>query len=257
MNQNKVQLLGYYGGDKSFCLSAWQSTTEELDIELSENINDRVDFIFDHLVKRKKKTPLELLNFLAENNHETPFESSLLHFQILGDYASHIHAIKHRMSSINAESARYKEFQSDRFFIPDDWKVPVQTIESGDLKMLFDIFKKNQMTWADVLSIHSQKNFNLYHEAIKQLSPVLGRKRAKETSRFFLAQNTQINFDWKMNFRSFVNIQHLRNSDHAQVEIRQITNTMLYLVETIQGNPFEMSLKAFGLKSDPRFILEN
>ncbi|BAY20794.1 hypothetical protein NIES2100_05380 [Calothrix sp. NIES-2100] len=60
-----------------------------------------------------------------------------------------------------------------------------------------------------------------------------------------------------MNFRSFVNIQQLRNSDHSQKEIHYIANTMLYLVENIPGQPFKYCLKAFGLKSDPNWLLNH
>jgi flavin-dependent thymidylate synthase len=232
---NKVQLLGWYGGDSVACISAWQSTTEELGIELPENISDRVDTIFKTLSAGKKKSPEDLLLFLAQHGHETPFEKATLHFQIKADVASHIHALKHRMSSINAESFRYKEAIADKHFVPDDW-----TPE-----------------WQNKLVEHSQQSFELYHQAIEELAPLVGRKRAKESARFFLPYSVQINFDWMMNFRSFVNIQHLRNSDDAQREIHMITNTMLYLVENIPGKPFRHSLEAFGLKSNDKFLLES
>ncbi|ALY07614.1 thymidylate synthase [Nodularia phage vB_NpeS-2AV2] len=254
---NSVQLLGYYGGDKRVCLSAWQSTTEELGLELPDNIHDRVDVIFQHIAVQKKKSPFELLQFLAANNHSTPFEKAILDFQITADLASHIHSLKHRLSAINSESARYKEFQQDKFYIPDDWK-SIKVSETflfnsddipGDL-----LFTKKQ-SWQIILTEHTRLSFELYHACIADLEPILGRKRAKESARYFLGYNTQLNFDWQMNFRSFVNIQQLRNDSHAQREIHQITNTMLYLVETLPGNPFEYCLKAFNLKSDPEFCL--
>ena len=47
------------------------------------------------------------------------------------------------------------------------------------------------------------------------------------------------------NMRSFANFQKLRNSEHAQVEIRDIAQQMLDLVENIEGNPFKLTLQAF------------
>ena len=250
---NSIQLLGYYGGDKRVCLSAWQSTTEELGIDLPENIQDRVDVIFEHISKSKKKSPFDLLKFLAENTHETPFEKTLLDFQLTGEVCSHIHVIKHRLSSVNGESARYKEFQTDRFYIPDDWG----SLARGDLLLnqSGETLAVPGERWVDLLRQHTEDGFELYHACLADLEPILGRKRAKESARYFLGYNTQLNFDWQMNFRSFVNIQQLRNDHHAQREIHQIANTMLYLVETIPGNPFEYCLKAFNLKSDPEFCL--
>jgi flavin-dependent thymidylate synthase len=250
---NNVQLLGFYGGDKRVCLSAWQSTTEELGIALPENIQNRVDVIFDYIAQQKKKSPFELLQFLADHNHGTPFEKAILDFQITGEIASHIHSLKHRISQINSESARYKEFQQDKFYIPDDWngvKCSSYVAIEG-----YGTFAGKDEYWRDILLEHTEKGFALYHQALADLTPQLGRKRAKESARYFLGYNTQLNYDWQMNFRSFVNIQQLRNSSHAQREIHQIANTMLYLVEQIPGNPFEYCLKAFNLKSDPEFIL--
>ncbi|BAY20795.1 thymidylate synthase ThyX [Calothrix sp. NIES-2100] len=175
---NIVELLGFYGGDKRVCLSAWQSTTEELGIDLPDDISDRVDVIFEYLCTQKKKTPFELLNFLAENHHETPFEKAILDFQLTGDIASHIHVIKHRISSVNAESQRYKEFIYDRFYIPDDWQGIQAT---GDVTWFTNfeeecVFSNKNEYWQDILENYSQLGFNLYHQAIEDLTPVLGKK---------------------------------------------------------------------------------
>jgi flavin-dependent thymidylate synthase len=254
-SNNSVQLLGFYGGDQRTCLSAWQSTTDELKIDLPENISDRIPFIFKHLATQKKKTPLQLLNSLADNNHGTPFEKSILDFQLSADLASHIHSLKHRISSINAESARYKEFLLDKYYIPSDWKYLKcsNTIFADD--SYGDEFASYGGDWQSILKDYTELGFRLYHQAIKDLEPTLGRKRAKESARYFLGYNTQLNYDWQMNFRSFVNIQQLRNDDHAQLEIHQITNTMLYLVENIPGNPFKGCLESFDLKSDENYVL--
>jgi thymidylate synthase ThyX len=46
--------------------------------------------------------------------------------------------------------------------------------------------------------------------------------------------------------RSFANFLKLRNSEHAQKEIREIAAEMLDLVKNIEGNPFEHTIKAWG-----------
>jgi len=50
------------------------------------------------------------------------------------------------------------------------------------------------------------------------------------------------------NMRSFANFLNLRNSEHAQVEIREIAAKMLELVEDIPGNPFEHTLATWRKK---------
>jgi len=257
-HSNSVELLGYYGGDKRVCLSAWQSTTEELGIQLPETIQDRVDVIFSYIAASKKKSPFELIDFLAEHNHGTPFEKAHLDFQIKGDLASHIHSLKHRLSGINSESPRYKEFTTDKFYLPQDWKgIKVSTgLEYYEEDGGFDAVVVTGSEWLDILAAYSKFGFDLYHQAIDDIEKQISRKRAKESARYFLGYNTQLNYDWQMNFRSFVNIQRLRNDDHAQREIHFIANTMLHQVTQIPGNPFEYCLKAFNLEVDPNYILE-
>jgi thymidylate synthase ThyX len=87
----------------------------------------------------------------------------------------------------------------------------------------------------------------LYHECLADLTPLLGRKRAKESARFFKTFNSQITMDISFNWRSFMHFLHLRNSEHAQVEVRELAQQMLQQVKDIEGNPFELTIKAFKL----------
>jgi thymidylate synthase (FAD) len=204
---NTVQLIGWYGGDTINACSAWTSTSREL-------------------TEDKKNRIPSLLKMLAENGHETPFEKSSLHFLVNTDIASHIHLLKHRISSLNAESARYKELKEDKYFIPNDWPI----------------------YWQQALEDYTNKGNELYHECITRLTDAgFSRKRAKESARFFKTYNSQIQADVQFNFRSFVNFQRLRNSEDAQVEIRDIASKMLEQVKNIEGNPFEHTIKAFDL----------
>ena len=76
------------------------------------------------------------------------------------------------------------------------------------------------------------------------LEQTLGRKRAKESARFFKTYNSQIQADVMFNMRSFANFIKLRNSEHAQKEIREIAQKMWDLVATIEGEPFKFTLEA-------------
>lgn len=225
MNKNSTILVGYYGGDDTHCLSAWTSTFEDLEISEESDINKRIAQLYQETVIHKKKTPEELLDMLAKEGHHTPFEKSMIHFIGTSDIASHIHKLKHRIAtSINTESARYKELKEDRFYIPKDWP----------------------KEWQERLRVFSSYGNDLYHEALRELSPKLGRKRAKESARFFKGYNSQVVQDISFNFRSFMNFQRLRNDQASQLEIREIAEMMLEQVKAIPNNPFGMSLKAFG-----------
>jgi thymidylate synthase (FAD) len=232
---NKVELIGWYGGDEINACSAWTSTSRDLTDE------------------KKSRIP-KLLKMLAENGHETPFEKSMVHFLVDTEIASHIHILKHRISSLNAESARYKELKEDKCYLPEDWEN--KRISDGANKAIFDYFGENfdfgctctsVDDWKDALEWYTDLGNILYHKCLEDITPELGRKRAKESARFFKTYNSQIQADVMFNFRSFVNFQRLRNSEHAQLEIREIAAEMLRLVKEIPGDPFKYTIEAFGL----------
>jgi len=53
--------------------------------------------------------------------------------------------------------------------------------------------------------------------------------------------------DILFNWRSFYHFQKLRNSEHAQLEVRELAQQMLDLVKNIPGNPFKLTIEAFEL----------
>jgi len=204
---NTVELIGYYGNDELHACSAWTSTSRDLTDEKIDRIP-------------------KLLEMLAREGHHTPFEKSSLHFLVNTDIASHIHLLKHRIGvSLNAESARYKELKEDKYYIPSDWS----------------------HFWQAQLESFTKQGNDLYHQCIKDLEPMIGRKRAKESARFFKTYNSQIQSDVMFNWRSFYHFQNLRNSEHAQKEIKEIAQKMLDSVKNIKGDPFHHTLKAFNL----------
>lgn len=202
--KNTVELLGYYGSDEVIACSAWTSTSRELTDEKRARIPKMIDMLWSQ-------------------GHETPFEKGVVHFLVNVDQASHIHLLKHRISSFNGESARYKELKEDKFYIPEDWPIK----------------------WQLKLEEYTKKGNDLYHECLNDLERTAGRKRAKESARFFKTYNSQIQADVSFNMRSFANFQKLRNSEHAQKEIREIAQKMLALVHNLEGNPFKYTLQTW------------
>lgn len=228
-NQNKVELIGYYGDDQIHACSAWTSTSRNLT---------------DEKIQRVPK----LLKMLADAGHHTPFEKSALHFLVDTDIASHIHLLKHRIGvSINGESARYKEIKEDKYLIPDDWAGIKCTLEEAPVALGATFDRLHGEDWGAILYDYTQLGNELYHQCVKDLESTLGRKRAKESARFFKTYNSQIQADIMFNWRSFVHFLGLRNKADAQKEIREIATEMLRLVKNIEGNPFKYTIEAFDL----------
>lgn len=202
-----IELVEWAGGDESHALSAWTSTKRELTEERKGRIG-------------------EMLKMLAQSDppHTSPFEKSYLHFVVDVEQASHIQMVKHRVGvSINVESARYKEHKEDRWHVPEDWPSLQQ----------------------EHLEHFCRYAFYMYHEALKELEPVLGRKRAKESARFYLPMAHVLTMDVSFNFHSFMHFVKLRKHPDAQKEIRDIASEMLALVRATHD--FDLSLEAYGL----------
>ncbi len=213
MHENKVELVGIYGSDETHALSAWTSTSRDL----TEEKRGRMD---------------KLLTMLATNGHHTPFEKSSQHFLVTTDIATHIHILKHRVGvSVNGESARYRELGKgkeeglfdDKFYVPSDWA------EDEQAKLVQ----------------HCLDCFDKYHACLKRLKDGgVNKDRAKESARFYLPYATQLTADVMFNFRSFMHFMGLRNSGHAQKEVRYVAQKMLVAID--ETGMFKMSLNAFG-----------
>ena len=237
--KNKVELIGFYGGDETIACSAWTSTNRDLTDE-------------------KKKRIGKLINMLWSEGHETPFEKGIIHFLVDTEIASHIHLLKHRISSLNAESARYKELKEDKYYIPEDWKDVDIDPNSNSLGLLNDWGQDGGIdTWADMLEWYTNLGNMFYHESLKDVGAKHGRKRAKESSRSFKTYNSQIQADVMFNMRSFANFVKLRNSEHAQLEIREVAAEMLNIVTDIAGEPFKETLEVFELRWELERVVQD
>lgn len=220
----KVELVDWYGGDVAAARAAWTSTQIDVQNKTPEQIQKLI------------------VNTLWNNNsgkaHRTPFERPLVEFNITCDQASHIHLLKHRMANINGESARYKELKDDRIYLPKDWQDIVLSEETS-------IYGKGTPL-LNILKHYSEEGNKLYHQSLKDLEPVLGRKRAKESARFFKTMNSEITLSVSMNMSCFANFYALRSDIDAQLEIRMIAEEMFSIIKNIPE--FQFIIEAFELE---------
>lgn len=227
---NKIELIDWYGGDKAVARAAWTSTQINIETKSPEQIED--------LIVNK------LWNNDSGKPHKTPFERAIVEFNITCEQASHIHLLKHRLANINGESARYKELKEDKYYLPEDWKY----IKSSVPHILYDEDVYSDLdNWSDILQRYTEMGNRLYHKSLEDLTPILGRKRAKESARYFKTMNSQLTLSVMMNMSCFHNFYTLRHDDAAQKEIQWIAEDMLNCIKNIPNNPFSSIIKAFNL----------
>lgn len=208
MSQTKVELLSIYGTEEDVAFSAWTSS-------------------FEHQ-KKSKKTPEDIkkvINFLADNQHSTPFESIIFKFWIKLPIQTDRQFQTHRIQSSNGMSGRYRT-------MPNEWlEVPEDIIKITE-KFISEIDYSNY-------SIICEKANNFYQDYLSSLKSAEKEgkisnneyKRAREFFRGVLPQNNMTERVSIMNLRSWANFYKLRSSKHAQPEIQYIANEMLRLIK--------------------------
>ena len=192
-------------------------------------------------------------DFLALNRKSTKLRvhySKIISIEKIGEEMCYDLEVDHKYHNFVANgvivhnSARYKELKEDKFYLPEDWwDIKV----TPDVKDDLNYPQEEYMDWFHALELYTQLGNKLYHKSLEQLTPVIGRKRAKESSRYFKTMNSQITMDIMFNWRSFVHFYKLRSDEAAQLEIREISEEMLKLIKNIDGNPFKHTIEAFNL----------
>lgn len=134
-----------------------------------------------------KNSNNNLLKHLIINGHESIFEHAYMTFFIKTTIMTARQWFRHRIASYNEQSGRFSILENG-YCTPDNC--------STDIKESIE------------------ENIKLYYKKIKD-----GVK--KEEARKILPLSTITKFYWTVNLRSIFNFIRLRNSDHAQDEIRE------------------------------------
>ena len=206
MSQIKVELQEWMGSDRSIAESAWTSS-------LTHQIkNSKSDSDVERVVK-----------MLAENKHSTPFESVIFKFWIKLPIAIDRQHMTHRIASHNGMSARYRTMPREWLSLPEDVKhIMDKAIESDS-----NIFVKEYEDLCTKANIWYENTIAYFK--IREGKEISNKefKRIREFLRGVLPQHNMSERVTIFNLRSFANYQKLRNSEHAQPEIRQIAELML------------------------------
>lgn len=205
----EVELQEYMGSDLSVCNAAWTSTYNK----------DRREEKYDDPKKIK-----ELIFRMAKEGHSTPFESVVFRFWIKMPIFTDRQHVTHRIMSHNGLSGRYRTLPEEFFPVPDDVLKILNKMEYGfgsnAVGYYNSLMNQQQQFYRDVLTACATAK----REAVISDSEY---KRVREIARGVIGTASMVERTTIMNLRSFANYQRLRNSDHAQAEIRTVAQLML------------------------------
>lgn len=205
----------------------------------------------------------QLLYHLLKANHGTPFERVFFHFRVICPQFVMKQWLRHRMSSFNEYSMRYRT-GIHSFYVPG----PRARSVDG-----FEVMNEEEIAeYCDLL----ERNYRFYHEMyeriLKRLEaaekegkiPALGsmggrnpyRGRARELLRNVMPMASYTDMYWTVNFRSLMNFMSLRcgrpinPEEDAQFEIREYANHIFELFEKKYPVLAEIMLKILEEKRE-------
>lgn len=207
-----VELQATFGDDKFVAESAW---TSSLDHELKK--------------KRKPEDIHRVVNMLADSRHSVPFESVIFRFWMKIPIAIDRQVEKHRISSQNGMSGRYRTMPNEFLDMPEDVQSILNKLSANEIidpyYEYIDICDHANVVYATTVKmLKKAEKDNLITN--KEL------KRAREFYRGILPQHNMTEKIMTINLRSWCNFIKLRNSEHAQKEIQTVAKLMLTAVKT-------------------------
>ena len=166
--------------------------------------------------KSEPKTPEEdgkLIAYLLKHHHGTPFEHAVFQFHVKLPIFTARQWIRHRMSSYNETSFRYRE-APEEFYFPGVWRAQDTKNKQGSIGiagMGFDA--------TGLLEDSCQK-------AMVDYKALLAAGVAREMARMVLPVNLYTEWYWTVNARALMLFINLRSENHAQWEMRQYSHAL-------------------------------
>ena len=197
-----------------------------------------------------------LLEFLWEEGHVSPFRHAQLQFRISCPIYVERQLRKHEIGvevnlpmenmSVNSISGRYVDF-SDSYYAIQTFRSQSKDSKQGSGEDL----DETSNTTADIIQEDIIDNAKIaYQELIK-----LGV--SKEQARSILPLSLETTFIWTMSFLAFIHLVKLRIKKDVQKETRDLVADMLEQVKNIPGNPFKKCLEILERKKEAFIVTNN
>jgi thymidylate synthase (FAD) len=192
--------------------------TNEMTCELVDHMGSDVTVV--NAARRSMRVTKEewsnaetgLVRSLIKNGHGSPFEFVTFMFDVDIPIFVAREVFRHRNSSFNEESARYKA-RRNKMWLPssDEWRTQVGNAMSYEYK-----------EWDGDKAFADTMLRNGYEDCIRVYNTLLERGVAREIARTIIPVGNYTSFLWKVDLRNLTNFLVLRNAPQAQYEIQKM-----------------------------------
>jgi len=188
-----------------------------------------------------------LLEFLWEEGHVSPFRHSQLQFRMSCPIYVERQLRKHEIGtevnlpmenmSVNSISGRYVDF-SDSYYAIETFRSQAKDSKQGSGE---DLSKLNNVI-ANIIQDEIIENAKISYQKLLEL------ETSKEQARSVLPLSLETTFIWTISFLAFMHLVKLRIKNDVQKETRDLVVDMLEQVKNMPGNPFKKSLELLERK---------
>lgn len=201
-----------------------------------------------HEQLQQLKKDRQLIRYLMNHSHTTPFEMVEVKFMIQVPMDCWRQWIRHRTANVNEYSTRYTEaIDAMQTTLPNEWRLQSKDNKQGSSGFLekwpndhYDDFNEGEQyrpTGENPLGTPGgyltamEEDFQNHATELYQERLRFGV--AKEQARKDLPLSTYTRAYWKCDLHNIFNFLRLRMDSHAQLEIRSFANCMFEIVKQI------------------------
>lgn len=179
---------------------------------------------FGKLKSEMDNNDVKLLKYLIENKHTSPLEHMVFTFSVHCPLFIRGQWHRHRTWSYNEISRRYTEINME-FYTPEKLRRQAESNRQASFAdENFDDAKLRKM-----IKDHNQASFDLYEN-------LLEAGVCREQARGVLPQNMMVTFWGTVDLSNLLHFLELRDSDHAQWEIKEYAVAIKKLIKPIIPN---------------------
>jgi thymidylate synthase (FAD) len=211
--ENHVKVLGDQG---------WVGLIDHLGSETTAVNAARVSF--GKMKEEMDEKDVVLLDYLIENKHTSPLEHIVFTFSIHCPLFVRGQWHRHRTWSYNEISRRYTEVDME-FYTPPKLRMQAETNRQASV----DAPDFDDSELREKISSHNQKSLELYESLLE--SGV-----CREQARGVLPQNMMVTFWGTVDLGNLLHFLELRDSEHAQWEIREYAIAIKKLIKPLIPN---------------------
>lgn len=186
----------------------------------------RVSHGADGRTGQDQEGDVKLMTFLADHNHNTPFEHQYATFKIVCPLFVRSEWHRHRTQSYNEISMRYTSSNIGKMFKPKKWRKQADRNKQSSQGEIDESCVRLANDWLEVS----------YDTALKAYNGLLDAGVAREQARMVIPVGHMTEFYASANLLNWKRFCVLRCDKNAQLEIRELANEINKILGDLYPN---------------------